>query len=227
MVFLKKQTIMKTDEILQKKVQEALKWEPQLRTAEIGVLAKNGIVTLTGTVDNYYKKNEVENATKKVSGVKAIVEKIEIKPADSKDITDNIIAERILNVFKSDFSIPHEKIKLKVERGWVTLEGNVNWNYQKEAAKSAVTALMGVRGVTNNIKTKSDRNDNLKKKEIEKAILNNAALEHDHIEVSVKNNEVKLSGLVNSFFEKEEAERIAWKAPGVWAVENEIGVDSF
>jgi len=152
---------MNTDEILQKNVQDALKWEPQLQAAEIGVIAKNGIVTLTGTVDNYYKKNEVENAIKKVSGVKAIVEKIQIKTADSKDITDNIIAERILNVFKSDFSIPHEKIKLKVEKGWVTLEGNVNWKYQKEASKSAVTALMGVRGVTNNIKTRIERINNV------------------------------------------------------------------
>ena len=152
---------MNTDEILQKNVQDALKWEPQLQAAEIGVIAKNGIVTLTGTVDNYYKKNEVENAIKKVSGVKAIVEKIQIKTSDSKDITDNIIAERILNVFKSDFSIPHEKIKLKVEKGWVTLEGNVNWKYQKEASKSAVTALMGVRGVTNNIKTRTERINNV------------------------------------------------------------------
>ena len=152
---------MNTDEILQKNVQDALKWEPQLQAAEIGVIAKNGIVTLTGTVDNYYKKNEVENAIKKVSGVKAIVEKIQIKTSDSKDITDNIIAERILNVFKSDFSIPHEKIKLKVEKGWVTLDGNVNWKYQKEASKSAVTALMGVRGVTNNIKTRSERINNV------------------------------------------------------------------
>ena len=218
---------MKTDDILQKDVQEALKWEPQLHAAEIGVIAKNGIVTLTGTVDNYYKKNEAENAAKKVNGVKAIVERIEIKPADSKNINDNYIAEKILNVFKSDFSIPDEKIKLKVEKGWVTLEGNVNWNYQKEAAKNAVIGLMGVRGVTNNIRTRSDRNDDVKKTAIEKAIHNNAALEHDHIEVTVKNNDVKLSGLVNSFFEKEEAERIAWKTPGIWSVENEIGVDSF
>ena len=152
---------MNTDEILQKNVQDALKWEPQLQAAEIGVIAKNGIVTLTGTVDNHYKNNKVENAIKKVSGVKAIVEKIQIKTADSKDITDNIIAERILNVFKSDFSIPHEKIKLKVEKGWVTLEGNVNWKYQKEASKSAVTALMGVRGVTNNIKTRTERINNV------------------------------------------------------------------
>ena len=218
---------MKSDENLQKDVQDALKWEPQLRAAEIGVIAKNGIVTLTGTVDNYYKKSEAENAAKKVSGVKAIVEKIEIKTPDSKSINDNYIAEKILNVFKSDFSIPDEKIKLKVEKGWVTLEGNVNWNYQKEAAKNAVIDLMGVRGVTNNIMTRTNRNDAIKKTAIEKAIHNNAALEHDHIEVSVNNNDVNLSGLVASFFEKEEAERIAWKTPGVWSVDNEIGVDSF
>jgi osmotically-inducible protein OsmY len=218
---------MKTDEILQKDVQEAIKWEPQLHTTEIGVIAKNGIVTLTGTVDNYYKKNEVEKAAKKVNGVKAIVEKIEVKQNNTKSINDNYIAEKILNVFKSNFSIPDEKIKLKVEKGWVTLEGNVNWNYQKEAAKNAVIALMGVRGVTNNIRTKSDRNDYVKKSAIEKAIFNNAALVNDHIEVTVKNNDVKLSGIVNTFFEKEEAERIAWKTPGIWSVENEIGVDSF
>ena len=218
--------MMKTDEILQKEVQEALNWEPQLHASEIGVIANNGIITLTGTVDNYYKKMEAENATKKVKGVKAIVERIEIKPDGSRNINDNYIAEKIVTLFKSDFSIPDENIKVKVEKGWVTLEGNVNWNYQKEAAKNAIIKLMGVRGVTNNIKTRSDRNDEVRKNTIEKAIHNNAALQNDHIEVTVKNNDVTLSGVVNSFFEKEEAERIAWNTPGVWSVSNEIGVDA-
>lgn len=218
---------MKTDEILQKKVQDALKWEPQLYAEEIGVIAKDGIITLTGTVDNYYKKNEAENAVKKVNGVKAIVERIEIKTPDSKKINDNYIAEKIIMAFKSNFSIPDEKLKIKVEKGWVTLEGNVSWNYQKEAARNVVIDLMGVRGVTNNIKTRTERSDDVKKSTIENAIRSNAALENDNIEVTVKNSDVKLSGLVNSFFEKEEAERIAWKAPGVWSVSNEIGVDSF
>lgn len=218
---------MKTDEILQKKVQDALKWEPQLYAEEIGVIAKDGIVTLTGTVDNYYKKNEAENAVKKVNGVKAIVERIEINTPDSKKINDNYIAEKIIMAFKSNFSIPDEKLKIKVEKGWVTLEGNVSWNYQKEAAKNVVIDLMGVRGVTNNIKTRTELSDDVKKSTIENAIRSNAALENDNIEVTVKNSDVKLSGLVNSFFEKEEAERIAWKAPGVWSVSNEIGVDSF
>ena len=218
---------MKTDEILQKKVQEALAWEPQLYAEEIGVIAKDGIVTLTGTVDNYYKKNEAENAVKKVNGVKAIVERIEINAPESKKINDNYIAEKIIMAFKSNFSIPDEKLKIKVEKGWVTLEGNVSWNYQKEAARNVVIDLMGVRGVTNNIKTRTELSDDVKKSTIENAIRSNAALENDNIEVTVKNSDVKLSGLVNSFFEKEEAERIAWKAPGVWSVSNEIGVDSF
>lgn len=218
---------MKTNEILQHDVQAALKWEPQLHAEDIGVIAKNGVVTLTGTVDNYFKKIEAENAAKKVKGVKAIVEQIEIKPPETKSINDNYIAEKILTIFKSDYSIPDDKITIKVEKGWVTLEGNVNWNYQKEAAKNAVIALMGIRGITNNIKTRANRKDEVKKNEIENAIHSNAALENTHIEVSVKDNDVKLSGLVNSFFEKEEAERLAWNTPGIWSVSNEIGVDFF
>lgn len=216
---------MKTDKNLQKDVQDALKWEPQLNATEIGVIAKDGIITLTGSVEHYYKKNEAENTTKKISGVKAIVEKIDIIPTNSNLITDTIIAERILKVFKFHFSIPDEKIKIKVENGWVTLFGNVNWNYQKEAAKKAVTQLNGIKGITNLIKTNSDRNDEVNKARIEKAIYNNAALADSHIDVSVKNNDVKLSGLVNSFFEKEEAERVACKTPGIWSVDNQIDVD--
>jgi osmotically-inducible protein OsmY len=198
-----------------------------LHDVEIGVIANDGVVTLSGIVDNYYKKNEAENAAKKVNGVKAIVERIEINTPNSKRINDNYIAEKIIKAFKSNFSIPDEKLKIKVEKGWVTLEGNVNWNYQKEAARNEVIDLLGVRGVTNNIKTRTERSDDVKKNTIEKAIRSSAALENSHIEVVVKNSDVKLSGLVNSYFEKEEAERIAWKAPGIWSVSNEIGVDSF
>lgn len=218
---------MKTDEILQKDVQDSLNWEPQLKSTDIGVTARDGIVTLTGTVDNYYKKAEAEKAAKKVSGVKALIEKIIIKPNGEKGINDTYIAEKILALFKSSFSIPDEKILVSVEKGWVTLEGNVNWNYQKEAAKNIVAGLNGVCGITNNITTKSDRKDAVKKKAIENAINNNAALQEDNIQVKVKDSDVTLSGLVKTFFEKEEAERIAWNAPGIWSVTNEIGVDSF
>jgi osmotically-inducible protein OsmY len=216
---------MKTDEILQKDVQESLKWEPQLQAAEIGVIAKEGVVTLTGTVDSYYKKSEAEKAVKKVHGVKAIVEEIAVRPSTSKSISDSYLAAKILELFKSNFSIPDKKIFVFVEKGWVTLEGSVNWNYQKEAAKNAVTGLDGVRGISNHITTKSERKDAVKKSAIEKALSSNAALEDDDIHVLVKDSDVILSGLVKSLWDKEEAERIAWKAPGIWSVSNEIIVD--
>jgi osmotically-inducible protein OsmY len=218
---------MKTDQILQKDVQDSLNWEPQLKTADIGVIARDGIVTLTGTVDNYYIKAEAEKVAKKVNGVKALVEKITVKPNPAKSINDTYIAEKILELFRSSFSIPDERIFVFVEKGWVTLQGQVNWNYQKEAAKNVVAGLIGVCGITNNITTKSDRKDALKKNAIEKAISDNAALQDDKIQVTVKDSDVTLSGLVKTFFEKEEAERIAWNAPGIWSVSNEIGVDSF
>ncbi|UPT69889.1 MAG: BON domain-containing protein [Flavobacterium sp. JAD_PAG50586_2] len=154
---------MKTDAILQKEVQDALIWEPQLKGADIGVITRDGIVTLTGTVDSYYKKTEAEKVVKKVSGVKALVEKITVKLNPEKSFNDTYIAGKILELFRSSFSIPDESIFVFVEKGWVTLEGTVNWNYQKEAAKNVVAGLMGVCGITNNITTKSDRKDAVKK----------------------------------------------------------------
>lgn len=216
---------MKTDETLQKDIEKSLKWEPQLKDAEIGVKVTKGVVTLTGTVDTYYKKSEAEKAVKKVHGVKAIVEEITVRPGDSKNINDSYLAAKILDVFKSNFFIPDKNILVFVEKGWVTLEGNVSWNYQKEAAKNAVALLDGVRGISNRITTKSERKDIVKRNAIEKALSSNAALEDDDIHVLVKDNDVTLSGLVKSLWDKEESERIAWKAPGVWSVSNEIIVD--
>lgn len=218
---------MNPDKILQKNVEETLKWEPQLKALQIGVTAKDGIITLTGTVDNYFKKSEAEKAVKKVNGVRAIVEEIEVKPIDLKNISDHHIAEKILGIFKSSFAIPDDKILIEVEKGWVTLEGNVNWNHQKEAARNAVADILGVKGITDNILTKSAHKDVVRKAAVENALKNNAALQEDNIIITVKDGDVTLSGLVKTFFEKEEAERIAWKIPGVWSVVNLIGVDSF
>jgi len=126
---------MKSNEVLQKEVQDAIKWEPLLNAAEIGVTVKDGVVSLTGTVDSYYKKSEAEDAAKKVAGVKAVVEKIEINSGDTGKTSDSDIATEVLNAFKWNWEIPGDKVKVKVEDGWVTLEGNLNWNYQREAAK--------------------------------------------------------------------------------------------
>jgi osmotically-inducible protein OsmY len=217
---------MKNNADLQKDVQDAIKWEPLLRAAEIGVTVKDGIVTLTGTVDNYFKKSEAETAAKNVAGVKAVVEKIELKFADSwakKD--DNDIANEIINAWKWDWQVPQEKIKVKVENGWVTLDGEVQWNYQKEAAKNTIKNLMGVTGVSNNISIKSESHDQLEKKDIERALRRNWSINDKDIDVEVSGHKVTLTGTVNSSYQKDEAAGIAWDAPGVWTVDNELVVE--
>jgi osmotically-inducible protein OsmY len=215
---------MKSNETLQRDVQESIKWEPLLYAAKIGVIAKNGIVTLTGTVDSYAKKMEAETATKKVAGVKAIVEKIEIDYGHFGKITDDKIAEDILKEFKSNLTVPSNSIKVTVENGWVTLEGNVNWNYQREATKNSVTNLMGVRGISNNIKINPEIKEKVEKRAIEKAFQRNWAINYDEIDVDVYDNNVRLTGNVDSYYQKDEAERIAWNAPGVWSVNNDLEV---
>lgn len=216
---------MKNNETLQKEVQDAIKWEPLLHAAEIGVTVKDGVVTLTGTVDSYTKKLEAEHATKRVKGVLAVVEKIEIIFSSSVKTTDSEIANEVLNSFKWDWQIPNDKIKVKVEGGWVTLEGEVNWNFQRKATKNSVVNLIGVKGVTNNIKLKSETHDTIEKSAIERALSRNWALHNCDIAVAVSGNKVTLTGAVNSWYEKDEAERIAFNAPGVWFVDNELAIE--
>ncbi len=217
---------MKTNEDLQKDVQDAIKWEPLLNAAEIGVIAKDGIITLTGTVDSYWKKTEAEEAAKNVAGVKAVVEKIEIRFANNsfkKD--DNEIAAEVLNAFKWNIEVPNDKIKVKVEKGWVTLEGELEWNFQKESAKKAVRDLLGVVGVTNNITIKADTREEVERKDIERALERNWSLSDQEIKVKVSGTKVTLTGKVDSWYQKSEAARIAWKARGVWSVDNELVVE--
>ena len=217
---------MKNNAELQKDVQDAIKWEPLLNAAEIGVTVKEGVVTLTGIVDSYSKKSEAEDAAKNVKGVKAVVEKIEIKFSNSwarKD--DNQVANEIVNAYKLNWQVPDEKVKVKVEDGWVTLEGELKWNYQREAAKDAVKNLLGVTGVSNNITIKSETQDQIEKGDIENALQRNWATTDKDITVNVSGHNVKLSGTVHSWYQKDEAGRIAWNAPGVWDVDNELVVD--
>lgn len=216
---------MKTNEQLQKDVQDAIKWEPLLKAAEIGVIVKDGIVILTGTVDNYAKKLQAEKAVKSVAGVKAIAEELEVKFADSKKKDDKEIAEDVLFAMRMDFIVPDEKIQVKVENGWITLEGEVHWNFQREAAKRAIEHISGVRGVFNHLKIKSELNDEIEQKEIEAALHRSWAVNDKDIRVHVVGRTVRLTGTVASLYEKEEASRIAWKTPGIWHVENELKVD--
>jgi osmotically-inducible protein OsmY len=217
---------MKTNAELQKDVQDAIKWEPLLNAAEIGVAVKDGVVTLTGSVDSYPKKSEAEDAAKNVAGVKAVVEKIEIKftgPWAKKD--DNEIAIEAVNALKWNWQVPKDKIKVKVEKGWVTLDGELEWNYQKEAAQKAVKNILGVLGVSNIITINSEAQDLVEEKDIESAMRRNWAIGNQAILVKVTGHKVTLSGKVNSWYQKDEAARIAWNAPGVWSVDNELVIE--
>jgi osmotically-inducible protein OsmY len=217
---------MKTNEELQKDVQNAIKWEPLLHAAEIGVSVKDGVVTLTGNVDSYSKKIEAENATKNIAGVKVVVENIEVKFNSGWAVKDdNDIAKEIINAYMWNWQVPNDKVKVKVENGWVTLEGELSWDYQKTAAKNAVSKLTGVMGVFNNITIKSESQDKVEKDEIVYALNRNWSLREQDIEVEVSNHKVTLSGTVNSWYQKDEAARIAWSASGVWTVENELEIE--
>jgi osmotically-inducible protein OsmY len=216
---------MKNNQELQTDVQNAIKWEPLLNAAEIGVTAKDGVVTLTGVVDSYAKKLEAENAAKKVLGVKALVEEIEVQYPNGWSKTNTEIANEVLTGLKNNLSVPNHKVTVKVEDGWVTLAGELPWNYQKEAAKNAVNYLTGVKGVTNNIIIKSDSHDAIERQDVEDAINRSWAVDDSDINVSVSGATVTLSGTVDSWYQKEEAGRIAWKTAGIWYVKNELVVD--
>jgi osmotically-inducible protein OsmY len=218
---------MKNNADLQTDVQNAIKWEPLLNAAEIGVTAKDGVVSLTGVVDSYAKKTEAENAAKKVIGVKALVENIEVRFHNSYSKTDVEVANEILTALVANWSVPDNKVTVKVENGWVTLDGDLHWNYQKEAAKTAIKFLSGVKGVTNNIKIKSESHDAIEKRDVENAIGRSWSVDDSDINVSVSGTTVTLTGTVNTWYQKEEAGRIAWNTPGIWFLNNELEVDYY
>jgi len=216
---------MKTNEELQKDVQDAINWEPLLNAAEIGVIAKDGVITLTGTVDSYAKKAEAEEAAKSVKGVKIVVEKLEVKLNNSfGKKTDNEIANELIRVADWNSRIPKKSLKAKVENGWVTLHGEVERNYQKEAAENIAANLLGVRGVTNNITIK-ETEDQADKKAIERALRRNLLVDDSNIKVDVSGHKLTLTGTVPSWYEKGKAERIAWNATGITKVENDLQID--
>ena len=216
---------MKNNEQLQKDVQDAIKWQPLLNAAEIGVTVKDGIVSLTGVVDSYSKKSEAECAAKNTAGVTAVIEKIEVKVPNSWIKNNTEIANEVLKALKNRWDLPQDKVKVKVEAGWITLTGELNWNYQKEAARDAIKDLMGVTGGTNNITIKSESNDPIEKADIEAALLRNWSFYNNDIHVKVNDHKATLTGSVGSIYQKEEAGRIAWNAQGVYQVDNELVVE--
>ncbi|PHK17084.1 ornithine aminotransferase [Nostoc linckia z15] len=216
---------MKNNETLQKDVQDAIKWEPLLHAAEIGVAVNDGIVTLTGTVDSYAKKKEAEEAAKKVAGVKAVADDVKVKLEKSAVKDDTDVADEVIGALRESLTVPDSKIKVTVDDGWVTLEGTLHWDFQREAAKNAIRYLTGVRGVINKMKIQSEVEDEIEKGKVEEALRRNWAIESGKIHVRAHGTTITLSGIVTSLFQKEEAERIAYKTPGVWFVDNQLVVE--
>jgi osmotically-inducible protein OsmY len=213
-----------TDLELKKSVEAELNYEPSVHAAEIGVAVKDSIVTLTGRVQSYWEKLAAERAAGRVSGVRAVVNELEIRLPYASERTDEDIARAAVNALEWTISVPSERIKVKVSKGWITLEGNVEWQFQKSAAEKAVRYLTGVKGVSNLIDVKPQVSKSVVKTAIEDALKRSAEVDANRIKVETDGEKVILRGTVRSWFEREEAERAAWAAPGVRSVDNRITI---
>jgi osmotically-inducible protein OsmY len=218
---------MKTDSKLREDIIDQLSWEPNLDEKKIGVAVENGVVTLSGVVNDYSQKTAAERAAKKVYGVKAVAEDIEVKYGDAFKKADTEIAKAAVNALKWNISVPDDKVMVKVDDGYVYLTGEVQWDYQRNAAKKAIENLLGVKYVANNITIRQQVKATDIKDKIKSAFVRSADIEAKNITVEVDGHTVTLKGTVHSLAEKEEARRTAYSSPGVYNVKNELKIEYF
>ena len=217
--------VIRSDEQIQNDVMFELKWDPRIHPNEIGVAVKGGIVKLMGSVDSYTKHWAAEEAARRVRSVKAVVNEIEVKLPVTEERSDEDIAAAAVQSLEWDAAVPSDKIRVTVAKAWVTLEGEVEWQYQKEDAEKIVRRLIGVRGVINSINVKPRVAPSEIQKRIEQAC-QRTTCDAKTINVEVEGGKVVLKGTVRSWAEKEEVERAGWSAPGVTSVDNRIAVSS-
>jgi osmotically-inducible protein OsmY len=224
-------TIEKTDTELQSDVIAELKYEPIVKVTDIGVLVKDGTVTLNGYVSSYVQKYEAVQAVKRIAGVKAIADDIEIQLPDSIHHTDGDIAAAAVNQINWSTSIPPGTVRVTVSEGWISLEGEVDGWHQRNVAASVVRHMSGVLGVSNQLSVKTNSEPTAKPVEVERAIKSafkrSAVVDANQIRVETNDGTVTLSGNVRNLAERDEAERAAWSAPGVFTVENQLMVKWF
>jgi osmotically-inducible protein OsmY len=215
---------MSQDDQLQKAVLAELNWEPSITAAHIGVIADNGTVTLSGHVESYGQKHAAEMATGRVKGVKAVAEEIEVRLPFQIKRDDADIATAAVNRLAWDTGTPRDAVKIKVEKGWLSLTGEVNWHFQKEAAEREVRHLLGVVGVTNNITVKAHVNTAHLQDDIQHALHRSIFFQPEKVRVTAHEGRIKLTGTVTSWMDRRTAGMTAWAAPGATNVENDLVV---
>jgi osmotically-inducible protein OsmY len=212
------------DSALRQDIIDELEFEPYIDANDIGVAVEDGIVTLTGHVPTYSQRLAVERAVSRLKGVRGIAEEIEVRPTGPDGTHDDEVAKRVANTLKWSTLVPDGRVQVRVQDGWVTLTGSLEWNYQKNGAADAVRHLRGVRGVNNFITLAPKPASEDVKKRIEDALRRQADLEADKIQVEVSENKVTLRGAVRALSERSAVEEAAWSAPGVHQVEDHLTV---
>lgn len=214
------------DQDLRQAVLDELECEPSIETNAIGVAVENGVVTLAGRVDSFTKKLAAERCAQRIPGVKAVAEEIEIEIPSLHRRNDTDIAEAAVTALTWNAIVPHDRVKVKVENGWITLSGDLDWGYQKTAAEAAVRDLLGVKVVHNLISTKKLADPAAVKREISRLFHRNIQRDLDHIVVETHDGTVQLRGAVSSWSERQDAVKAAWNTPGVAKVENYITINA-